>query len=110
MSTFGEKLSKIRGLIGYNQQELAKLAKINLQTLSRYETGSNTNPGLETLKRLSEALGITVCDLIDDEKEIKITKSKEKIILKVRAIQNEDDLKKIDLFIDFSNKQRKEFK
>ena len=70
---FGEKLRKIRKEKGLTQKELGSLCGIAEPTIRRYESG-NLHPKFETRKKIADALGVSVLDLVDykisgDEKE-----------------------------------------
>jgi len=43
---------------------LARLADVANNTLIKMETGENKNPTLETLKKVAQALGVSVDNLI----------------------------------------------
>jgi transcriptional regulator with XRE-family HTH domain len=44
--------------------ELAEKTGLNRVTIGRYESGVDTNPGLESLAKLAEALGVEVSNLV----------------------------------------------
>ena len=56
------KLREIRLDCGYSQEELHKLTGISRDTISRLETGDRPNPHPRTLRKLAEALGVSVGD------------------------------------------------
>ena len=62
MEVDGVKLREIRLDRGYSQEELHKLTGISRDTISRLETGDRPNPHPRTLRKLAEALGVTVGD------------------------------------------------
>ncbi len=57
--TFGRNLRNLRTGKGWSQGELANKAGIGRVTITRLETGVETNPEARTVKALAEALG---CD------------------------------------------------
>jgi transcriptional regulator with XRE-family HTH domain len=59
-----KNLKKLREQKGLSQDRLAKLADIANNTIIKIEQGENKNPTLDTLKKLAEALGVSVDDLI----------------------------------------------
>lgn len=101
MEEFGQKLREVRIAKGYTQQTLAEKLYVTRQTVSRWESG-NRYPDLETLKKISVELEVSVDELLsiephpDEQKEMtaeeeKTTdvfeKSKEKnIINRVMAV------------------------
>lgn len=54
----------IRKMKNLSQMELAVKASITQAYLSGLETGKKTNPSLEILQRIAEALGVPVTSLI----------------------------------------------
>lgn len=63
----GENIKKYRKKKELSQDKLAKLADITLTTLVKIETGSNTNPTINTLKKISAVLEVPVDALIKDD-------------------------------------------
>jgi transcriptional regulator with XRE-family HTH domain len=68
MEVDGVKLREIRLDRGYSQEELHKLTGISRDTISRLETGDRPNPHPRTLRKLAEALGVSVGDFRKREK------------------------------------------
>jgi transcriptional regulator with XRE-family HTH domain len=63
MEVDGVKLKEIRLDRGYSQEELHRLTGISRDTISRLETGDRPNPHPRTLRKLAEALGVSVADI-----------------------------------------------
>lgn len=59
-----KKLKELRSRKGLSQEQLSDIAKINLRTVQRIESGE-TEPRGDTLKRIALALNITPDELID---------------------------------------------
>jgi transcriptional regulator with XRE-family HTH domain len=65
-----ERIKELRLSAGMTQAELALRAGVTVETVARLERvlrgrlSANANPSLETLVRLSEALGVEVPDLL----------------------------------------------
>ncbi len=59
-----KNVKKMREAKGLSQEKLARLADVANNTLIKMETGENKNPTLETLKKVSKALEVSVDDLI----------------------------------------------
>ena len=57
-------LKKLRGKKGYSLEKVARLADLSLNTIVKIENGVNQNPTIETLQKISNALGVSVDDLI----------------------------------------------
>ena len=63
---FPERLRKLRKAKGFTQEELGRLADVHNVNLSRYERGLS-NPSAVVLKRLAEALGVSVGHLVEGD-------------------------------------------
>jgi transcriptional regulator with XRE-family HTH domain len=62
-----ENVRRIRKNKDLSQDKLAKLAGITLTTLVKIESGTNDNPTIKTLKKIADALEVTVNDLLEEE-------------------------------------------
>jgi DNA-binding XRE family transcriptional regulator len=63
-STISNNIKKHRNKIGVSQDKLSKLADVTYNTIIKIESGANKNPTIETLVKISKALGVSVDDLI----------------------------------------------
>lgn len=72
MDTFllrlGREIAKIRRSKALTQENLAAIAGLDRSYLSEIERGL-VNPSLETLKRIADALGVSLCSLLCVETE-----------------------------------------
>ena len=59
-----ENLRKLRGNKRLSQDRLAKLADVANNTIIKIEQDENRNPTLETLKKITKALGVSIDKLI----------------------------------------------
>lgn len=59
------RLKAIRTERGLTQVELAKKMKMKQTYIAQLETGKETNPTLDTLRRLAKALKVTVGKLVE---------------------------------------------
>jgi transcriptional regulator with XRE-family HTH domain len=64
MSNITKTLRQLREAKGLSQEKLARLADVANNTIIKIEAGKNQNPTLDTLKKISEALDVSVDDLI----------------------------------------------
>jgi len=64
MSNITKTLRKLRETKGLSQEKLARLADVANNTIIKIEAGKNQNPTLETLKKVAQALGVSVDELI----------------------------------------------
>lgn len=69
LKVVGKKIQEIRVKKGLSQVDLVGLIEGNIDTtnISRIESG-RTNPTLYNLYRISQALNVTLVDLVDFEK------------------------------------------
>lgn len=64
MSNITKNLRKMRETKGLSQEKLARLADVANNTIIKIEAGENQNPTLDTLKKITKALGVSVDELI----------------------------------------------
>ena len=64
MGSIGTNISRYRKQQDMTQKELAEKAGIDLFTLSKIETGATPNPTIETMKRIADALDVSVDHLM----------------------------------------------
>ena len=65
LKTLAMKLKEIREIRGLTQVALSKKAKMKQPYLARLESGAETNPTLDTLRRLAKVLKCTVAELVE---------------------------------------------
>ena len=63
-STIGENIKKYRNKLGISQDVLSKRANLAFHTIAKIETGATPNPTIETVKKIADALDISLDDLI----------------------------------------------
>jgi transcriptional regulator with XRE-family HTH domain len=66
-SSFAERLLLARRHSGLDQKELGRRANVSNTYISDLERGRVTNPGIEIIFALAEALGVPVIDLLGIE-------------------------------------------
>ena len=64
MSIIGKNIKRLRQEKGISQDKLSKLADISLNTVVKIELDESPNPTLETIQKISMALGVSIDDLI----------------------------------------------
>ena len=57
-------IKKYRDKLGVSQDRLSKLADVTYNTIIKIESGANTNPTIETLKKIAKSLNVKVDDLL----------------------------------------------
>jgi transcriptional regulator with XRE-family HTH domain len=63
-STIGENIKKYRNKLGISQDVLSKRANLAFHTIAKIEAGTTPNPTIETVKKIADALGVSLDDLI----------------------------------------------
>ncbi|MDA3840628.1 MAG: helix-turn-helix transcriptional regulator [Patescibacteria group bacterium] len=58
-------IKKIRKDKGLSQDKLSKLAGVTLYTITKIEIGATRNPRIETVKRIADALEISIDELLN---------------------------------------------
>jgi transcriptional regulator with XRE-family HTH domain len=66
MTTLGERVRGLRAERGLQQRQVAEKAELTPSMVSQIESGRLT-PSLNTLRRLAEALGVTIAMLLDGQ-------------------------------------------
>ena len=91
--TIGENIRKYRKEQGLTQKELASLSNLNEVTIRSYENG-RYKPKLETLRRISKALGVYIGNFIEDWSQFTQDEIGNDFFLD--AVQYSDFLKRIE--------------
>lgn len=63
-SKIGENIKKLRLKAGISQDSLSKKAELAFHTISKIESGSTPDPRIDTVKKIADALGVSLDDLI----------------------------------------------
>lgn len=63
-STIGENIKKYRNKLGISQDALSKKADLAFHTIAKIEVGATPDPRIETVKKIADALEITLNDLM----------------------------------------------
>ncbi len=63
-STIGDNIKKYRNKLGISQDILSKRANLAFHTIAKIEAGSTLNPHIETVKKIADALGVSLDDLM----------------------------------------------
>ncbi len=64
ISTIGENLKKLRLKAGLSQDVLSKRADLAFHTISKIEAGATPNPTIDTVKKLADALGVSLDEIM----------------------------------------------
>lgn len=60
----GENIKKYRNKLGISQDVLSKKANLAFHTIAKIEAGSTPNPTIDTVKKIADALGVSLDDLM----------------------------------------------
>jgi len=64
ISIITKNIKKCRTKLGISQDKLSKLAGITLHTITKIESGATPEPRIETVKKIADALGVSIDDLM----------------------------------------------
>jgi transcriptional regulator with XRE-family HTH domain len=64
ISIIAKNIKKYRTKLGISQDKLSKLAGITLHTITKIESGATPDPRIETVKKIADALGVSIDDLM----------------------------------------------
>ena len=105
----GKSIKTIRTNRGMSQKEVISIINMEAAQYSRIENGK-TEPSINTLERITKALGISLIDLLSFEKKTKDIKSYDNTVMeKVELIEGltEEERKTIYIMLDAFIKKRK---
>ena len=63
-STISNNIKKYRAKLDISQDRLSKLADVTYTTIIKIESGATSNPRVETLKKIADALKVGIDDLM----------------------------------------------
>lgn len=63
-SIIGKNIKKYRQKLGISQDKLSKLASMTFHTITKIESGATPDPRIETVKKIANALGVSIDDLM----------------------------------------------
>ena len=63
-STIANNIRKYRKKLGISQDILSKRANLAFHTIAKIEAGSTPNPTIDTVKKIADALGVSLDDLM----------------------------------------------
>jgi transcriptional regulator with XRE-family HTH domain len=64
LSVIAKNIKRYRTKLDISQDKLSKIAEVTFHTIAKIESGATSNPGVETMKRIADALGVTIDDLL----------------------------------------------
>lgn len=114
--SFGQKLSKYRNLKGFTQEELARRAGLSKDHIAKLERGEKTNPRVDTIKAIAEALEIDDALLLarprflENERTSFPTKNSiiRKIDIFISTLPKDEQARIMHLFAQFADLDKKD--
>jgi len=64
-SVIGENIKKIRQQQSLSQDTLSKKANLAFHTVAKIETGATPNPTIDTVKKIADALDVSLDNLME---------------------------------------------
>lgn len=104
----GERIKELRTEQNMSISELAEKAGVAKSYLSSIERNKQTNPSIQFIEKISDALDVSVNDLLYDAGDVKIEDlDKEWLEIVLEAMQSGVSKREFKEFLEF-NKWRKE--
>lgn len=66
LTSISRNIKSFREKKKISQDKLSKLAGVTLHTLTKIESGATTDPRIETVKKITVALGVTIDELLKE--------------------------------------------
>ena len=63
-TVIADNIKKYRNKLGISQDVLSKRANLAFHTIAKIEAGSTPNPTIDTVKKIAEALEVSLDDLM----------------------------------------------
>lgn len=63
-TAIADNIKKYRNKLGISQDVLSKRANLAFHTIVKIEAGSTPDPRIETVKKIADALGVSLDDLM----------------------------------------------
>ncbi|MFC0278137.1 helix-turn-helix domain-containing protein [Enterococcus devriesei] len=95
---FGEKLKSLRLSKGLGVNQLALKSGVSASQISRFEKGERKDPTLDTVKKLSKALGVSISYFEDGHQS-----TPDLIAARIDEDASEEEVEEILKFIDYIN-------
>ena len=60
-----QNIRRLRHAKGFSQDKLSKLADLSFHTITKIEAGDTPNPTIDTVRKIAEALDVSIDDLLN---------------------------------------------
>lgn len=102
MSELGHRLRNLREERGMTQQVLAQAAGIATDMVSRLENGHYSSPGLRTLLRIAEGMGLSVSALLPDMPSLNQASPDANLRARLNTLLHRVDLDDLELIVEIA--------
>lgn len=102
MLELGHRLRSLREERGLTQQALARAAGIATDMVSRLENGHYSSPGLRTLLRIADGMGLPVSALLPDVQTVAHSTPEGALRARLSALVQRIDIEDLELVVDIA--------
>ncbi len=102
MVKLGQRIRAIREERGLTQHAVARSAGIATDMVSRLENGHYTSPGLRTLLRIAEGMGVSLAALLPDAPSAPSSAPESALKSKLGALVHRAEPHELDLLVDIA--------
>lgn len=103
MVRLGQRIRAVREERGLTQQAVARSAGIATDMVSRLENGHYTSPGLRTLLRIAEGMGVSLAMLLPDAPGPPSSAPESALKSKLGALAHRAEPHELDLLVDIAS-------
>lgn len=102
MVRLGQRIRAVREERGLTQQAVARSAGIATDMVSRLENGHYTSPGLRTLLRIAEGIGVSLAALLPDAPSTASAAPETALKSRLGALAHRAEPHELDLLVDIA--------
>jgi transcriptional regulator with XRE-family HTH domain len=103
MAKLGLRIRAIREERGLTQQTVARSAGIATDMVSRLENGHYTSPGLRTLLRIAEGVGVSLAALLPDAPSAPSSAPENALKARLDALAHRAEPHELELLVDIAS-------
>ncbi len=103
MLKLGQRIRAVREERGLTQQAVARSAGIATDMVSRLENGHYTSPGLRTLLRIAEGMGVSLALLLPDAPSAPSSAPENALKARLDALAHRAEPHELDLLVDIAD-------
>ncbi|MEX1363890.1 MAG: helix-turn-helix transcriptional regulator, partial [Nannocystaceae bacterium] len=102
MTELGHRLRHLREERGMTQHVVAQAAGIATDMVSRLENGHYSSPGLRTLLRIAEGIGLSVSALLPDVPSLNQASPEANLRARLNTLLHRVDIDDLELIVDIA--------